>query len=169
MYILAQIFGILVAVSCTAAPVFKKKWQILAVLLFGNICASLNFLLLNGFGSAVIINLLATVHISVNMIHECRGKYPNTIEKIIFFLLYIGCGLIGYRTILDLLPIVAAVFFMLSVFQKKEQSIRICNTLNATTWIIYDCIVGSSAIVAQLLAIISNVASFIKYRRDDKS
>ena len=166
MYILGQFFGILVAVSCAVAPFFKKKWQILAILLGGNICAALNFLILKGVGPAVIINILASVHIVVDFIHEKTRKATSLAEKIVFLVLYLACGFIGFKGAADLLPVAAAVFFMLSVFQNKAQSVRVCITLNATMWIIYDIIIGSSAILAQLIAIASNISSYIKYRKE---
>ena len=97
--------------------------------------------------------------------HEFRKTEPSLAEKIIFLVLYVVGGAMGYHVPLDLLSITAAVFYMLAVFQKKEQNIRLFLLGNMATWTVYHAILGSTAIFAQLAGIVSSVIALIRYRK----
>ena len=64
----------------------------------------------------------------------------------------------------DLLPIVASVFNMLAVFQKDEQKTRYLVLCNASIFCAYYIIIGSTSLLAELLAVITTVIALVKYR-----
>ena len=74
-------------------------------------------------------------------------------------------GFMGFNQALDLLPIVASVFNMLAVFQKDEQKTRILILFNASIFCLYYIIIGSTSLLAELLAVITTVIGLIKYRK----
>ena len=86
-------------------------------------------------------------------------------ENIIFLLLYVGMGFIGFKQMLDFLPIIASVFNMLAVFQKDEQKTRYLVLCNASIFCAYYIILGSTSMLAELLAVITTVIGLIKYRK----
>ena len=95
------------------------------------------------------------------MVHHRR----KTGENIVFLLLYVGMGFVGFNRALDLLPIVASVFNMLAVFQKDEQKTRILILFNASIFCLYYIIIGSTSLLAELLAVITTVIALVKYRK----
>jgi len=101
--------------------------------------------------------------------HCVKGTQSGKAEKIIFFVLYVGSGLLTYQKPLDLLPVLAAVLFMLSVFQKKEQGVRKYILCNACVWIIYGIIVGSTTIVANTCGAITTIVALYKYGKEQKT
>lgn len=166
MYIAGQIVGILVTVMVIVIQQLKKRTQILWASVLVNMLGALNVLLIDGkLGSGVTVNFVAIAQILVALWHERKGTKENIIEKIIFFVLYVGVGVISYSSPLDILAILAAVFYMVAMLQKKEQRIRLCLLANMTSWTIYHAVLGSTGIFAQLAGIISAVIALYRYRK----
>ncbi len=168
MYIAGQIVGILVTVTVIIIQQLKRRKQILWASVFVNVLGALNVLLLDGFGSGVTVNFVAILQILVALWHEKKNTEETIIEKIIFFILYVGVGVMSYTSYLDILAILAAVFYMVAMLQKKEQRIRLCLLANMTSWTIYHGILGSTGIFAQLAGIVSAVIALYRYRKKDK-
>lgn len=168
-YILGQIVGIIVTVMVIVIQQLKSRKQILWASVFCNMMGALNVLLLDGkFGSGVTVNFVAIAQILIALWHEKKGTQETLAEKIIFFILYVGVGVISYTSPLDILAILAAVFYMIAMLQKKEQRIRLCLLGNMTSWTIYHAILGSTVIFAQLAGIVSAVIALYRYRQKGK-
>ena len=73
-------------------------------------------------------------------------------------------GALNIEKIYDILPLIAAMLCMTTLLQKNEQKIRMFNIVNSMTWIIYDFIVGSTAVYSQLLFLFMNFVSLIAYK-----
>ena len=172
-YIIAQAFGIFATVCCFAMPLFKRKWQMLLVNIAGNLFFILNLLFLGyhetgslfSNATAMIVNVVSLVQVLISYYHVRKATPVTTAENIIFLLLYVGMGFVGFQRILDLLPIIASVFNMLAVFQKDEQKTRILVLFNASIFCLYYIIIGSTSLLAELLAVITTVVGLIKYRK----
>lgn len=165
MYYIGQAFGLLAAAGAVLCPIWKKKWQMLVTSAVASLMAALNFFFLNELGAGMILNLVAVVQIGFSLLHLRRGTPVSKAENIVFFVVYVVCGSLGYRTWRDLLPIVAVVFFMFGVFQRDEQKTRLLVLGNAAAWLTYDLIVASSAAVGQAVTLAVTVAALWKYRR----
>ncbi|MBQ8014724.1 MAG: YgjV family protein [Clostridia bacterium] len=169
VYYIGQALGIIVTVGAILTLQLKKKNQILTVSAIVNILAALNILLLDEFSSGVIINFVAVLQILLSFWHEKKGTEVPLVEKIVFLLLYVGGGAMGFEKWIDLLSIVAAVFYMLAMLQKKEQNIRLLLLANMATWTVYHSILGSTAVFAQLAGIVSSLIALYRYRKTDKN
>lgn len=173
IYIEAQVFGILATLCCFAMPLFKKKWQMLLVNVGGNLFFILNLLLLGlhetgdlfANATAMIVNLVSLVQVLISYWHVKKGTPVTTPENIIFLLLYVGLGFIGFNRALDLLPIAASVFNMLAVFQRDEQKTRLLVLGNASIFCAYYIIIGSTSLLAELMAVVTTLIGLIKYRK----
>lgn len=172
LYLIAQAFGILATLCCFAMPLFKKKWQMLMINIGGNLFFILNLLLLganegNLFANstAMIVNWVSLVQVLLSYWHVKKDTPVTKAENIIFLLLYVGMGFIGFHRALDLLPIVASVFNMLAVFQKDEQKTRYLVLFNASIFCTYYIIIGSTSLLAELMAVFTTVIALIKYRK----
>lgn len=165
-YIIGQLVGILVTVTVIIIQQLKKRTQILWASVFVNILGALNVLLLDGFGSGVTVNFVAIAQILIALWHEKKSTTESTLEKIIFFVLYVGVGIMSYTSPPDILAILAAVFYMVAMLQKKEQNIRLCLLANMTSWTIYHGILRSTGIFAQLAGIVSAVIALVRYRKN---
>ena len=173
IYLEAQTAGILATLCCFAMPLFKKKWQMLLVNVASNLFFILNLLLLGlhetgdlfANATAMIVNVVSLVQVLISYWHVKKDSPVTTAENIIFLLLYVGMGFIGFNRALDFLPIIASVFNMLAVFQKDEQKTRLLVLCNASIFCSYYIIIGSTSLLAELMAVITTVIGLIKYRR----
>lgn len=172
IYCIAQAFGILATLCCFGMPLFKKKWQMLLVNVAGNLFFILNLLLLganegNLFANstAMIVNSVSLLQVLLSYWHVQKEKPVSKTENIIFLLLYVGLGFIGFNRALDLLPIIASVFNMLAVFQRDEQKTRYLVLFNASIFCTYYIIIGSTSLLAELMAVITTVIALVKYRK----
>lgn len=165
-YYIAQSFGIVAMILSAIMPLPKKKWKMLAICFFVNIFVILNYLLLDGITSGVVLNTIGNIQIIVSLIHIKTNTKATTIENIVFFIAYVACGLFSYAGPIDLIPIVAVIFFMLAVFAKDMKTTRFLNIGNALSWIIYSLLVGATAFLSPTLALVSNIVGLVKDRKD---
>ena len=172
MYYIAQAMGILATIFCFIMPLFKKKWQMLLINAAGNLFFILNLLLLglnqgNIFANAtaMIVNLVSLVQVFISYWHVQKEKPVTAVENIIFLALYVGMGFIGFNRALDLLPIIASVFNMLAAFQRDEQKTRYLVLCNASIFCTYYILIGSTSLLAELLAVVTTVIALIRYRK----
>lgn len=168
-YWIAQAFGVLVTIGVIATLQMKKKKQMLVISVAVNALSAANILLLDGFNSGVIVCCVAVLQLIVSIWHEFKQTEVSLAEKIIFLILYVGGGVIGIKAPLDVLSTVAALFYMLAVFQKKEQNIRLMLLVNLSTWTVYHAIIGSTAVFAQIAGIISSLIALFRYRKSSKT
>lgn len=167
-YYIGQILGIAVTIGAILMLQLKNKKHMLIVSAVVNLLAALNILLLDEFSSGVVINTVAVLQIVVSLVHEYRKTDVKLAETIIFLVLYVAGGAFGFKTWIDVLSIVAAVLYMLAMFQKKEQHIRLFLLGNMATWTVYHAVLGSTAIFAQLAGIISSLIALYRYRKKEE-
>jgi len=172
IYYIAQALGIVATVCCFIMPLFKKKWQMLLINAGGNLFFILNLLLLGlsqgnllANATAMIVNMVSLVQVFISYWHVQKDKPVTMIENIIFLVLYVGLGFVGFHRALDLLPIIASVFNMLAAFQRDEQKTRYLVLCNASIFCAYYIIIGSTSLLAELLAVITTVIALIRYRK----
>ena len=173
IYYIAQAFGIFATLCCFAMPLFKQKWQMLMITIGSNLFFILNLLFLglhetgNLFtnATAMLVNLVSLVQVLISYWHVKKNSPVSNLENVLFLLLYVGMGFMGFNRALDLLPIVGSVFNMLAVFQKDEQKTRYLVLCNASIFCAYYIILGSTSLLAELMAVITTVVALIKYRK----
>ena len=164
-YYIGQAFGLLSTACCLVLPILKKKEQMLWTNAANNALIILNVLLISGFGSAITVCAVAVVQAFVAIWHIRKGSGISRKENILFLLLYIGCGSLGLRTAIDVLPIVGAVFNMLATFQRDEQRTRWLLLVNASIFALYYILIGSAALLSVLCTIAMTLVGLWKYRK----
>ena len=175
-YLIGQFLGLLVPIFTITVPFWKKKWQILLSAIAVNGLMVANLILIDQFGSAVLLCAVAVVQSIVSMVHYFRNTPVTRKENILFFVLYVGLGFVGMFTapgfefgftvhnLIELLPIVGAVMMMLSVFARGEQTTRKFLLANASIWMVYTGIIGSTTFFAEVGAVIADCIALYKYR-----
>ena len=165
VYYIGQVVGILVTIGAIVNLQLKKKQHMYILSIIVNILSALNILFIGGFSSCVLICLVADIQIAAAIWHDKKQTEVKLPEQIIFLLLYVASGWIGFNTWIDIFSIVAAVLYMFAMFQKKEQNIRLFLLGNMASWTVYHAILGNAAIFAQLAGIVSSVIALIRYRK----
>ena len=176
-YLIGQIIGILATATDISIPQFKKKWQMLVANILVNTLLGLNLVFLEEIGSGIYLFAVAVVQAIVNLVHTLKEQPPKKWEYILFFCLYVGLGFYGLVTspgfvpgingknLLELLPIIGAVFSMLFVSTREEGKARKFLMCCNVCWAVYHGIIGSTAIFG---AIFSGISCTIAILRDHK-
>ena len=178
LYWAAQAAGILILVFCVVQPLFKKKWQMLIVAAAINLLGAFNNLVLVGLGSGVILCLVAVAQTVFNYVHTIKEEEVPLWEKIVFTVLYLGCGIFGFLTatsfapfanvlltLREILPIVGALFLMISVFASNAQNMRKFSLVSAIIWLIYYTCILSTTALAEIFAVATTCFALYKYRQ----
>lgn len=165
IYYIGQSFGILMTVCCLVLPLFKKKWQMLVVTAVINACAVLNLTLIGQVGSGVFLCIVGVLQALVSLWHVLKEKPVTRQENILFFVLYMVFGVFGFRRVLDLLPLTAAIFNMLATFQRDEQKSRVHILINSILYLIYYLLVGSASVLAEVCIITTSILALYRYRK----
>jgi len=174
MFYVGQACGIIATLCCVFLPLFRKKWQMLLATVLCNFFFLLNQIFIGTIGCACIIYVVAVTQSLIMLWHLRKDTPVSTAENIIFLALYVGCGLLGFKRWLDILPLFGAVFNMLAAFQRDEQKSRWLILGNAVSWASYflieKLITGtlSTNVFAELLAVCTTTAALIKYYLEKK-
>lgn len=166
-YGIGQAMGLVATLCCVVTPFFKKKWQMLVMAAAANFFFMLNLLLLGETGSAGVLGVIF-LQTLLSLWHVRKGIPVTGAENIGFIVLYIVTGMVGYQKLIDILPVLGAVFSSLGVFQRDEQKTRFLILLNAVAYCSYYCIVGSTSMLAELITVIGNGVAMIKYRKKNE-
>lgn len=164
--ILAQALGIISSAIAICSYQFKRKWQILGLSAVANTLTGLNFLLIGNAGVMTANCFVAALQCAINMLRSYLGKKDaGTLEKLIVFAVFLAIGIVRYNSLLDLLPLASTVFFVLSTFQRSEQSIRVMLFFNNLILLVYSLIMGSSVLFGYVFSIVSIVLAYIRERK----
>ncbi len=166
-YYIGQTLGVIVTIVAIIIQQLKSRKQILWTSVAVNILGALNVFFLDElqFSSGIMMNIVAVLQILVSLYHEKKGTEENKAERIIFLILYVGSGILTFHAVIDVFAIIAAVFYMIAMFQKKEQRIRLFLLANMTSWTIYHAYLRNAGIFAQIAGIISALIGLYRYRK----
>jgi len=164
-YLVAQIAGIAATACCLILPLFKHKWQMLTTSIAANIFFVLNIFLLEGLTTAAILNTVATGQAILALWYNGHDKPVTIVENTIFLVIYIAFGVMGFRRLIDIMPLVATVLNMFTTFQRDERRSRYLILSTATIYSAYFAIIGSTSIFAELCAIVTTLIAMYRYRQ----
>ncbi len=162
-FVIAQIFGILGIIAGILSMQFKNRKQILIALFLLNTFCSLNFVFLSNMTSAYIC-FFANIEMIINYCFEIRKRdVPRWIIGI-YIVINIILGMITFKNIVDIMPIVCAILYCGTILSKNESNIRKLMFFNQTLWLIFDFVVGAYAsCINAFLTIVSVVIAMFRY------
>lgn len=176
-YWIGQGFGVLSTITDISLPLFKKKWQMLIANFAVNTFLLLNLVFLGEIGSGIFLFLVAMVQALVNLVHTLWESPPKKWEYVLFFCLYVGLGFYGLFTapgyvpginsknLLELLPILGAVFSMLFVSTRDEQKSRAFLLVCSCLWTVYHAIILSTSFFGSFVGVITCIIAMIRDRK----
>jgi hypothetical protein len=160
----AQIFDLIGAICVIISVQMKHKKHILLLLAIGEVCFAIGFILLKAYTGAVICSVSTFEVITTYIFYSGKKKIPLLL-RFIFILLQLVGGVLSYQEIFDILPIICAVLYTLSITSRKERNMRSISTINSILWIVYDLIVGSyTGVLSDVTCVLSGVTAMIRYR-----
>jgi len=164
MYLLGQLLGILGTLCCLTVSLWPKKWQMLVTTALVNTFCALNLILIGRTGSVILIYVIAVIQTFVALRHLTRNTDPSRAENLLFLLLYVVCGSLDLRGIIDILPVFGSLFHMLATFQKDVHKTRVLLLFNSVTFLVYYILVGSTSAFSCICTIATTLLAMYKYR-----
>ena len=164
-FYIAQFFGILGIIASVLSLQFKKRKHILIALFLLNLFSALNFLFLGAYSSTYIC-FFAELEMLINLIFEKKKKDVPIVVIGIYIVINIILGLFTYKSSLDILPILCAIIYCMTILTKKESNIRKLMFANQSTWLVYDIIVKAYMFsISNILTLISIIIAMFRYDR----
>ena len=136
-FYIAQGISVVVTILALISMQFKNLKMVLAFQIILNLLCATTYLLLDGNSGAGIC-LLAILQSVVYYVLNCKKIEPPIYLVIIFICLFIGCSIISYKSLIDLLPCAAATCFAISMAQKTSAKTRAFYLANPIFWSVYD-------------------------------
>ena len=161
----AQIIGIVFIAISLIAYQLKQRKHIVMMFCIMNFIGFIHYIMLGGALSAAFIFVVAFAQSAASYITASLDKKPSTLQKIVFTFLYIIAGVFTYQSYVDVLSITASFMCMFSMLQTDEQKIRIFSLINASCWIVYNILVGSISVIAQVLTFLSILIALFRYEK----
>ena len=153
-FIIAQIIGIIAFLLSLIAYHREKKEKILGNMILSNLLNLIHYLLLGAY-SGCITKIIAICRDYFIILKSKKHFLFSNIFLSIFILLYIVTGILTYNSIWSVLPLLAAIIYIIPVWNGDELTIKRAAFGCYFLWLIYNIFVFSIA------GIISNVISII--------
>lgn len=163
MFIVAQLLGIVIIIGNAVTMQLKRKKEILIGFIIINAICVVQFCMLQGY-SASLICFVAIIQAVINYQYERKEKEFPKYLVILYILSSFLCGMVTYQKPLDVLPVIAAILYTLSIIQNKEKNLRILVLLNITIWAIYDTIIGAyTNTISDIVFMGSTIIGMVRY------
>jgi hypothetical protein len=173
VYYIAQLFGTLGLIVMILSLFQKNKNKMLIFIIFNGIFFGCQYLLLKAY-SGMFSNFFGILRTYVCKEKENKKKLEKWYVLTFFIIGYLIIGYISYDGYISLLPIVAELIYVLTLWQKSVKRIR-CGTLAMVIlWLVYDIIVKAyPSMLTDIIVIISTLMAIyvndIKKKGIDKN
>ena len=166
--LVAQIIGHIAFVCSLIAYHRNNKKAILSNMVISNILNLVHYLLLGAF-SGCITKLLAIFRDYFIILKEKNNKLSNIFYLIFFIILYIIATIFTYNGIFSILPLVAAIIYIIFIWNGDDIKIKKTAFFCYFLWLIYNILVLSIAgIVSNIISIISIIIAIVNVKKEGK-
>lgn len=165
IYVIAQIIGFFAFAISLFAYHRKDKKTILGNMIISNILNLIHYLLLGAF-SGCVTKLLAIFRNYFIILKEKYPKLSNVIYLMVFIIVYVIATIFTYNSILSILPLLAAMIYIIFIWNGNEIKIKKTAFFCYFLWLVYNIFVLSIAgILSNIIAIISTFIAIINYKK----
>lgn len=169
VYIIAQIIGFLAFIISLIAYHRKKKSKILSSMVISNILNWVHYLLLGAY-SGCVTKVMAIIRDSFIIAKGKNKKLSSYWFLALFIIAYIVCSIVTYKGILSLFPLIAAIIYIVPIWNGNEKTIKKTAFFCYFLWLGYNIFVFSIAgIVANVVSIISTFIAMINENKKEVS
>lgn len=140
--ILPHILGAISLIIWVISLQLSEKYKMLFLQLISNILYGLQYVML-GLFSAASMNLVSIVRCYIFGVDSKRNKETPLYLLGIFVFAILVLAIINCKTLLDIVPIIAALLFTVSSWQKSTRIICISCLIAAVFLAIYNFVVGA--------------------------
>ncbi|MBR3934567.1 MAG: YgjV family protein [Clostridia bacterium] len=137
----SYITAVIATVLGLCEPFGKKMKTILTLNFLGNLLVGANYHLKSGISGAAIC-YVACFQVLINYIFDSKGKKVPMWLIIIHAVVFVTLNILTFRVWYDILALIAAMLFVLSVAQNSSKHYRLLYFTNSAVWIFYDILSG---------------------------
>lgn len=138
-------------------------------MVLSNILNLIHYFLLGAY-SGCITKLLAIFRDYFIILKEKHSKLSNILYLFIFIMLYVVASIFTYNGILSILPLLAALIYIIFIWNGNEIIIKKVAFFCYFLWLVYNIFVFSIAgIVSNIIAIISTFVAIINIKKKTDS
>lgn len=164
LFILAQVISIIGFIFYVFSIQCDNKKKLLTLQLVSNFLYSSSYLMLNAI-SAFFIGLVSFIRCILFRNVNDKNKKNSVLSLVILLFLSILVGIFTVKSLLDIIPIVISIVYILSTWQNNMKLIRYSFIFTAILWIIYNLYVGAySSLIGNLFEIISGVIAIFRFQ-----
>lgn len=160
--IVANICSILSLVAVVASYLLENKTQYLVAQVVANCLYGLQYTCLGGW-SGVASSILAATRTVTFYIIDRRNKKPSVFLLIFFEVIILAFGILTYKDITSLIPVITGCLFTWASWQPSYKIICISGIIAGILWCIYNYYIGAYiSIIASILEFCASLAGLIK-------
>lgn len=162
VYWIAQAFGVLGLLVMVISLFQKNKDKMLGYVVFNGVFFGIEYLLLEAY-SGMFSNFFGIFRTYVSKEKE---KHNNLNKWYVLLFFIIGYTIIGFISfdgkIISLLPIIAEIVYVITLWQEKVKKIRIGTLLMVILWLIYDIFVKAyPSMITDLIVMSSTIVAIV--------
>ena len=154
MHILANVIGITAIITFNVSYQLNDRRRLILCNAASRILYVLQYILLGAVEGAV----LDVTALAVSLLYKKAASFKKKhliLTVILSNIAVIGLGLITYKNVFSLLPIIGVIFETMALVPKSESKIRILSLLGVPPWLAYNLLCGAYG------ASIGNVITFV--------
>ena len=168
IFIVSQIVGAVAILFWVVSIQNKEQHKILFLQAMANLTYTIQYSMLGAFEAAY-MNFLSTIRCYIFYIKRKNNKDISNLWLIFFCILIIILGVLTYKDLFTLIPIIITLFYTVSSWMKNSIWIRIVFLIAGCIWIYYNYKVGAYiCIIGNVFEIISGITSLIRFSGKDK-
>lgn len=163
--IIGQIFSIIGMALTVVSFQMKTKKQILAMQTVGSAFFLASYVLFSSW-AAVCLNVVFMIRNTVFYFKDKKWA-SHGIWLYSILALVIIAGALGFKSYIDIIPIVGSIFGTVAAYMKKENMFRLLKLGDSPCWLIYNISIPSiGGIICESINIVSILVGIIRYRKD---
>ncbi|MBQ6832494.1 MAG: YgjV family protein [Oscillospiraceae bacterium] len=144
----------------------KTRKQIIAFQTAGSFLFLVSYILLRSW-PAVYLNVVFLIRNTVFYFGRDQKWSKHKAWLPVLLCAVVAAGSIGFRSWLDLLPIIGSVFGTVAMYMKSENMLRLLKLGDSPCWLIYNCTVPSlGGVLCEVFNITSIVIGLIRYKQN---
>lgn len=165
MYITSQILEVIALLITLIAYQLKTKKQIFKGMCIANIFDITHYLFLNAY-SGFATKVMALIRNIFIIEKEKNKKLNNILFLLIFVICYIILGMYTFKNIYSILPFMAAIIYMIVVWNGNELQVKKIAFICYFIWLIYNiCIHSIMAVIANIISLILTYIAYYKRKK----
>lgn len=167
MYLLSQIIELVALIITLISYHLDTKKKIFKVMCFANILDIIHYMILDAY-SGCFTKVIALFR-NIFIIKKDNNKFNNMFALIVFLILYITLSILTYNGIISLFPFIAAIVYMIVVWDGDEINVKLIAFVCYIFWLIYNIFVFSIVgIISNIISLISTYIAYynFKYKRN---